>query len=1172
MFWKDYSILWSKTNYLYSGQSGGIEKIGESIMLTYFNFILGNGTLITQSFDIRPINYPLASGSFIIPSDPITGSIPPTSLDIPANAYKIQCNLEATNDWYINLTTGSNGTASYSIVSGSLYSGSYCSVIFDILNTWKGTSIDLQPAYKNVGWNNYFVLGDTFPITCSNNTATCNLIQGLTYKGWIRGTIKDTPFSILPSGSSGYASNMLVTSQYVSKIITPQNQGQYGYTAQSSDARFAPIGDSARSASWASSSLFASSSLSSSWASSSLSGSYTFTSSLANSAPLPVIHLYASPKPMYIINMNGTQSINTFNDCGAMIQSAINHPINFANIDLSSGSFPIGSKLVFAPGRYNCNTPVSFSVPNIVLSGSLYPPQGYSTNYAIEGGGKFNTQIIYTGATAISSSNSSTQSAFITVGTPQMRVDNGVAAINFTARDIGFWCWQQMCAVVYCVGFNQVEFDNCAFGDSYSLINPRVNFSATQLGVVPKVLPGLIGLWLDATGDNAAAVYGHCVFSGLANGLYLSCDHSRVINADFGGIGRWNPNFDSGQSDTAGTQWPSSSVFSLGACIIDSTKQEAYIQGCHGVSSQYFLFAALGVYPYYQRSSHIIIGNYNEVGWADVIVDPKLTNQASYVCSDNMFDFDLYLTLTRDGSNNLGWSIEFPHSVLSVVKPNYQKQQLDYVNTSLMVMDQGGAGAMPDPPSSVTITSASFTTNHALATFNNNVILNGGGIISNLISSSYNYNSLGSGSLHRIMGSGIFDDTNWDRFIFNIYSCKVINGVPYYSTKPLSLGYVENGMTSNSYYYQISWSAPPPTNPVDYYKIILYDEYNGYNFNYYLTSSVPHLEYGKVLPYAKYESPIILYPALSASNLYFNPNFDVTTNNTISASWFYGTASYAISASNAGTNTNLPDITDVNSFIGINNTSPSYSLDINDSGSIVGTGTIGFSQNIPDYIIQGYNGDGIHIGHEGTGSSNMGAKFSVLNDWDNDGVGYQQLYLGGNSYNDSGFINHYAPNATNIIDLYSSGYSIIVSGSTIIGSAQGPIIFQSSFLKQPFFDFMGDGELDHTTGPMMRVTTDGGNPAHSRVGIGTITPKNTLDVIGNISCSVITASLLGTASYANTSSNAIITNTLPYSSSTHTFNSSSNLQTGSVYFLISGSSNRLLYIWDGLRYWSSSFV
>ncbi len=255
MFWKDYSILWSKTNYLYSGQSGGIEKIGESIMLTYFNFILGNGTLITQSFDIRPINYPLASGSFIIPSDPITGSIPPTSLDIPANAYKIQCNLEATNDWYINLTTGSNGTASYSIVSGSLYSGSYCSVIFDILNTWKGTSIDLQPAYKNVGWNNYFVLGDTFPITCSNNTATCNLIQGLTYKGWIRGTIKDTPFSILPSGSSGYASNMLVTSQYVSKIITPQNQGQYGYTAQSSDARFAPIGDSARSASWASSSL-----------------------------------------------------------------------------------------------------------------------------------------------------------------------------------------------------------------------------------------------------------------------------------------------------------------------------------------------------------------------------------------------------------------------------------------------------------------------------------------------------------------------------------------------------------------------------------------------------------------------------------------------------------------------------------------------------------------------------------------------------------------------------------------------------------------------------------------------------------------------------------------------------------------------------------------------------
>jgi hypothetical protein len=48
--------------------------------------------------------------------------------------------------------------------------------------------------------------------------------------------------------------------------------------------------------------------------------------------------------------------------------------------------------------------------------------------------------------------------------------------------------------------------------------------------------------------------------------------------------------------------------------------------------------------------------------------------------------------------------------------------------------------------------------------------------------------------------------------------------------------------------------------------------------------------------------------------------------------------------------------------------------------------------------------------------------------------------------------------------------------------------------------------------PGLSITSSG-------IGIGTQTPHNALDVIGNISCSVITASLLkGTASFANTSS------------------------------------------------------
>jgi hypothetical protein len=63
----------------------------------------------------------------------------------------------------------------------------------------------------------------------------------------------------------------------------------------------------------------------------------------------------------------------------------------------------------------------------------------------------------------------------------------------------------------------------------------------------------------------------------------------------------------------------------------------------------------------------------------------------------------------------------------------------------------------------------------------------------------------------------------------------------------------------------------------------------------------------------------------------------------------------------------------------------------------------------------------------------------------------------------------------------------------------------------------------------------------SRVGIGGISsPNNSLDVLGNISCSVITASLFGTSSYANTATSASY-----FSGSTSNSNSSSYALTAS---------------------------
>jgi hypothetical protein len=83
------------------------------------------------------------------------------------------------------------------------------------------------------------------------------------------------------------------------------------------------------------------------------------------------------------------------------------------------------------------------------------------------------------------------------------------------------------------------------------------------------------------------------------------------------------------------------------------------------------------------------------------------------------------------------------------------------------------------------------------------------------------------------------------------------------------------------------------------------------------------------------------------------------------------------------------------------------------------------------------------------------------------------------------------------------------------------------------------------------------SPNTVRVGIGGITsPRNALDIIGNISCSIITASIFNPTFID-----------LPYSSSGHSITPTIN--TGSSYLYTTGSTN-LLYIYNGNVWCSSS--
>ncbi len=225
-----------------------------------FNFVLVDGTTVSESFNVQPTSYPTLSGPKIICADPLTfsGSATGSVISLFDQGYKVELNKKSSiNNWFIQ-TTGSNQTASANIVSGSYYTASLSTVYFDFVNfqinplTLKRVALTL--VNDNVGWQNSFVLGaSVFYVPDANGNLTLPLVPA-PIKIVFEGQKKNTPFIILPSGSACTASQVMVRGSGVSNLITAKNQANYGYTAQASDNRYVFVGgqiDNAISASFA---------------------------------------------------------------------------------------------------------------------------------------------------------------------------------------------------------------------------------------------------------------------------------------------------------------------------------------------------------------------------------------------------------------------------------------------------------------------------------------------------------------------------------------------------------------------------------------------------------------------------------------------------------------------------------------------------------------------------------------------------------------------------------------------------------------------------------------------------------------------------------------------------------------------------------------------------------
>ena len=211
-----------------------------------FRFKLVDGTEVTKSFSLVPVTFPIvSSNNSVVTGDPLDYTTAPKLIDVVDNIYKIECNNKASNDWYIN-SSGSNTTASAHIVSGSYITGSLCSVTFNLvdhgLTPLDVKSVTVAPKESNIGFNDSFILEDGVTSTTNGSGVLTLTLVPTTLDVTVKGTKKNTKFSILPSGSSCYASSVIVTSTNVSRNITPANQANYGYTAQASDARYALSG------------------------------------------------------------------------------------------------------------------------------------------------------------------------------------------------------------------------------------------------------------------------------------------------------------------------------------------------------------------------------------------------------------------------------------------------------------------------------------------------------------------------------------------------------------------------------------------------------------------------------------------------------------------------------------------------------------------------------------------------------------------------------------------------------------------------------------------------------------------------------------------------------------------------------------------------------------------
>lgn len=238
-------------------------------MIQYFSFRTADGSAVSKSFAVNPLVYPLASGSKVIVSNPLYSLYSPQSLDMVPSIYQLRVKSQSDSIFYINVSASLSSTASVNIVSGSVISitgssyfritededrrtlengtyrviessytyGPYSNVCFnfaDFLQSSSVNTVEIKPIYKNVGFNDAFILTDTLTYSTDGEGSIIVPLIPMPYMVTFKGSHKSFPFQILPSGSNCTASNCIIANVYPSNIKIPSAKltyGSYPFTA-----------------------------------------------------------------------------------------------------------------------------------------------------------------------------------------------------------------------------------------------------------------------------------------------------------------------------------------------------------------------------------------------------------------------------------------------------------------------------------------------------------------------------------------------------------------------------------------------------------------------------------------------------------------------------------------------------------------------------------------------------------------------------------------------------------------------------------------------------------------------------------------------------------------------------------------------------------------------------